>query len=123
MGLRVANYIAGGDGLDYRSDLGTINLSNMPTVMVELGNMRNPSDARRMTSRAGRATYARGAGARRTPLPGLIGPSAGVAPRLAGARPVGAHACLHAAPFVGAPAPSSGRVREDPRALVVPAGS
>jgi N-acetylmuramoyl-L-alanine amidase len=60
VGLRVANYIAGGDGLDFRSDLGTLNLSNIPTVMVELGNMRNPIDAKRMTSRAGRATYARG---------------------------------------------------------------
>jgi N-acetylmuramoyl-L-alanine amidase len=60
VGLRVANYIAGGDGLDFRSDLGTINLSNVPTVMVELGNMRNPVDARRMTSRSGRATYAHG---------------------------------------------------------------
>ena len=60
VGLRVANYIAGGDGIDFRSDLGTINLSNMPTVMVELGNMRNPKDAHRMTSKAGRATYARG---------------------------------------------------------------
>jgi N-acetylmuramoyl-L-alanine amidase len=59
-GLRVANYIAGGDGLDFRSDLATLNLSNIPTVMVELGNMRNPRDARRMTSRSGRATYARG---------------------------------------------------------------
>jgi N-acetylmuramoyl-L-alanine amidase len=60
VGLPVANYIAGGDGLDFRSDLGTLNLSNIPTVMVELGNMRNPVDARRMTSRRGRATYARG---------------------------------------------------------------
>ncbi len=60
VGLRVANYIAGGDGLDFRSDLGTINLSDMPTVMVELGNMRNARDAHRMTSKAGRATYARG---------------------------------------------------------------
>ena len=59
-GLPVANYIAGGDGLDFRSDLGTLNLSNIPTVMVELGNMRNPRDAHRMTSRSGRATYARG---------------------------------------------------------------
>lgn len=58
-GLPVANYIAGGDGLDFRSDLGTLNLSDVPTVMVELGNMRNPTDARRMTSPAGRATYAR----------------------------------------------------------------
>ena len=60
VGLRVANYTAGGDGLDFRSDLGTLNLSNIPTVMVELGNMRDPIDAKRMTSRAGRATYARG---------------------------------------------------------------
>jgi N-acetylmuramoyl-L-alanine amidase len=60
MGLPVANYVAGGDGLDFRSDLATLNLSNVPTVMVELGNMRNPRDARRMRSKAGRATYARG---------------------------------------------------------------
>ena len=60
VGLPVANYIAGGDGLDFRSDLGTLNLSDIPTVMVELGNMRNAGDAKRMTSRAGRATYARG---------------------------------------------------------------
>jgi N-acetylmuramoyl-L-alanine amidase len=37
-----------------------LNLSNIPTVMVELGNMRNPRDARRMTSRSGRASYAHG---------------------------------------------------------------
>ena len=60
VGLRVANYVAGGDGLDVRSDLGTLNLSDIPTVMVELGNMRNAADAERMTSRSGRATYARG---------------------------------------------------------------
>ncbi|WP_395690799.1 N-acetylmuramoyl-L-alanine amidase [Nocardioides sp.] len=56
--LAVANYIAGGDGLDFRSDLATINLSDIPTVMVELGNMRDSADARRMTSRLGRAAYA-----------------------------------------------------------------
>jgi len=60
VGLPVANYVAGGDGLDFRSDLATLNLSNVPTVMVELGNMRNPRDARRMRSKSGRATYARG---------------------------------------------------------------
>jgi N-acetylmuramoyl-L-alanine amidase len=66
-GVPVANYVAGGDGLDFRSDLGTLNLSDIPTVMVELGNMRNARDARRMTSVHGRATYARGlaAGVRR----------------------------------------------------------
>jgi N-acetylmuramoyl-L-alanine amidase len=60
MGLSVATYIAGGDGLDFRSDLATLNLSDIPTVMVELGNMRNAVDARRMTSTSGRVTYARG---------------------------------------------------------------
>ena len=60
LGLPVATYTAGGDGLDFRSDLGTLNLSAVPTVMVELGNMRDRGDARRMTTRAGQATYARG---------------------------------------------------------------
>lgn len=63
----VANYIAGGDGLDVRSDLGTLNLSDVPTVMVELGNMRNAAEASVMTSPEGRSRYASGlvAGIRR----------------------------------------------------------
>jgi N-acetylmuramoyl-L-alanine amidase len=60
VGLPVANYLAGGDGLDFRSDLATLNLSDVPTVMVELGNMRNATDAQKMTSASGRASYARG---------------------------------------------------------------
>lgn len=56
-GLRYAAYTAGGDGLDLRGDLGTLNLSDVPTAMVELGNMRAAADARRMTSRTGRRTY------------------------------------------------------------------
>lgn len=58
-GLPVAHYIAGGDGLDIRSDLGTLNLSDIPTVMVEMGNMRSRLDARRMTSPRGQQNYAR----------------------------------------------------------------
>jgi N-acetylmuramoyl-L-alanine amidase len=57
-GFSVANYIAGGDGLDFRSDLGTLNLSDVPTVMVECGNMRSATDAAVMTSAAGRDRYA-----------------------------------------------------------------
>lgn len=57
-GVPVATYVAGGDGLDVRADLGTLNLSDVPTVMVELGNMRHPADARRMTTPRGRAAYA-----------------------------------------------------------------
>ena len=54
----VSNY-AGKHGLDFRGDLGTLNLSNVPTVMVELGNMRHRREARIMTSRKGRQRYAR----------------------------------------------------------------
>ncbi|MFZ2504235.1 MAG: N-acetylmuramoyl-L-alanine amidase [Nocardioides sp.] len=57
-GYLPADYIAGGDGIDFRSDLGTLNLSNIPTVMVESGNMRGP-DAAWMTTRSGRRAYAR----------------------------------------------------------------
>jgi N-acetylmuramoyl-L-alanine amidase len=59
-GARASNSY-GGDGLDTRGDLGTLNWSNRPTVMVELGNMRNARDARHMTSpRYRRHVYARG---------------------------------------------------------------
>jgi N-acetylmuramoyl-L-alanine amidase len=57
-GFGVANYIAGGDGLDVRADLGTLNLSDVPTIMVELGNMRDAGEAKVMTSAPGQARYA-----------------------------------------------------------------
>jgi N-acetylmuramoyl-L-alanine amidase len=57
-GLPDANYVAGGDGLDFRGDLATLNLSDIPAVMVELGNMRSRMDARLMTSSEGRRRYA-----------------------------------------------------------------
>jgi N-acetylmuramoyl-L-alanine amidase len=60
MGFGVADYAAGGDGLDFRSDLATLNLSDVPVVLVECGNMRSPHDARVMTSRRGQDRYARG---------------------------------------------------------------
>jgi len=36
-----------------------LNFSDVPTVTVELGNMRNKADARLMTSAAGQRRYAR----------------------------------------------------------------
>ncbi|MDT0202660.1 N-acetylmuramoyl-L-alanine amidase [Nocardioides sp. AE5] len=53
-----ADYIAGGDGLDVRRDLATLNHARVPTVMVELGNMRNAEEAARMRSSEGQAAYA-----------------------------------------------------------------
>ncbi|MFC6343214.1 N-acetylmuramoyl-L-alanine amidase, partial [Nocardioides hankookensis] len=57
-GLPPANYIAGGDDLDLRTVLATLNFSRVPTAMVELGNMRDRVDARRMTTGKGRTAYA-----------------------------------------------------------------
>ena len=59
-GVRVSNSY-GADGFDVRGDLGTLNWSDVPAVMVELGNMRNRTDARHMASAHYRKhRYARG---------------------------------------------------------------
>ncbi|MFJ5232288.1 N-acetylmuramoyl-L-alanine amidase [Kitasatospora sp. NPDC088391] len=47
-GEPVSTYI-GQQGLDTRSDLGGLNLSKVPKVFIECGNMRNAEDARRMS--------------------------------------------------------------------------
>ncbi len=44
-----SNYIGGGTGLDVRSDLGGLNLSTVPKVFIECGNMRDPKDAAQLT--------------------------------------------------------------------------
>jgi N-acetylmuramoyl-L-alanine amidase len=58
LGIPRSTYIGGGTALSIRSDLATLNLSDVPVAMIEVGNMRNASDAHRMTTRAGRARYA-----------------------------------------------------------------
>jgi N-acetylmuramoyl-L-alanine amidase len=50
----------GGDGYEVRTDLGTLNMAGVPTVMVELGNMRNAAEAPCMTSATCRGRYATG---------------------------------------------------------------
>ena len=39
-------------------DISTLNFSDVPAILVELGNMRHPGDASRMTSREGQKQYA-----------------------------------------------------------------
>lgn len=56
-GYRTATYI-GVQGLDLRDDLGGLNLSQVPKVLVELGNMRNAADARLMERPAQRERMA-----------------------------------------------------------------
>lgn len=53
-----SSYIGGGTALSVRSDLGTLNMSDVPIAMVELGNMRNAGDARRFATPTGRAQFA-----------------------------------------------------------------
>ncbi|WP_374215014.1 N-acetylmuramoyl-L-alanine amidase [Streptomyces longispororuber] len=55
-----SNYIGGGTGLDTRSDLGGLNLSKVPKVFVECGNMRDSQDAGRLTSGSWRQKAAQG---------------------------------------------------------------
>jgi N-acetylmuramoyl-L-alanine amidase len=47
--MPVSNYY-GHDGLIFRPDLAGLNLATEPKVMVECGNMRNPTDARLLTA-------------------------------------------------------------------------
>jgi N-acetylmuramoyl-L-alanine amidase len=58
-GVPRSTYIGGGTALDVRGDLGTLNMSDVPAAMIEMGNLRNAGDASRMTTRAGKARYAR----------------------------------------------------------------
>ena len=48
-GMPYPNYIAH-DGLDTRADLGGLNLSTVPKVFIECGNMRNTADAALLVS-------------------------------------------------------------------------
>lgn len=55
-----ATYINHGAGLVTRDDLGGLNLSTVPAVFIECGNMRNRTDAGKMTDAAWRQAAAAG---------------------------------------------------------------
>jgi N-acetylmuramoyl-L-alanine amidase len=59
-GSAPSNYIGGGTGLDVRKDLGGLNLSTVPKVFIECGNMRDAKDAALLTSGAWRQKAAQG---------------------------------------------------------------
>lgn len=59
-GTAPANYLGSGSGLDVREDLGGLNLSTVPKVFVECGNMRDPQDAALLTDAAWRQKAAQG---------------------------------------------------------------
>jgi N-acetylmuramoyl-L-alanine amidase len=57
-GLIPSNYV-GSDGYEPRDDIAGLNLSTVPKILVECGNMRNASDLALEESAAGRARIAR----------------------------------------------------------------
>ncbi|MEU1468096.1 N-acetylmuramoyl-L-alanine amidase [Streptomyces sp. NPDC005761] len=59
-GSAPSNYIGGNTGLDTRDDLGGLNLSTVPKVFIECGNMRDPKDAALLTSAGWRQKAAQG---------------------------------------------------------------
>jgi N-acetylmuramoyl-L-alanine amidase len=56
-GIPPANYIGQG-GLLPRSDLTGLNLAQYPSILVEMGNMKNPADSALMETPEGRQKYA-----------------------------------------------------------------
>jgi N-acetylmuramoyl-L-alanine amidase len=56
-GVPPANYV-GRNGLDERDDLGGLNLSTVPAVLVEMGNMRSAEEAAKLESPTYRAQLA-----------------------------------------------------------------
>ncbi|MEU3981710.1 N-acetylmuramoyl-L-alanine amidase [Streptomyces sp. NPDC026672] len=59
-GSAPSNYIGDGTGLVTRTDLGGLNLSTVPKVFIECGNMRDGKDAALLTSGAWRQKAAEG---------------------------------------------------------------
>ncbi|MFH8973996.1 N-acetylmuramoyl-L-alanine amidase [Streptomyces sp. NPDC017890] len=59
-GSAPSNYVGGGTGLVTRTDLGGLNLSTVPKVFIECGNMRDSKDAASLTSGAWRQKAAHG---------------------------------------------------------------
>ncbi|MEU2056665.1 N-acetylmuramoyl-L-alanine amidase [Streptomyces bungoensis] len=55
-----SNYLGAGTGLVTRTDLGGLNLSTVPKVFIECGNMRDSKDAALLTSGAWRQKAAQG---------------------------------------------------------------
>ena len=56
-GIPPSTYI-GTDGLNPRADIAGLNLAQYPSILVELGNMKNPLDSNLMESEEGRQKYA-----------------------------------------------------------------
>ena len=56
-GIPASNYI-GSNGLNPRADIAGLNLAQYPSILVEMGNMKNPADSALMKTPEGQQKYA-----------------------------------------------------------------
>ena len=57
-GFAPANYAGAQDGLQTRADIAAVNLTKVPDVFAELGNLSNPTDAAALSGAEGQLKYA-----------------------------------------------------------------
>ncbi|GAC56286.1 hypothetical protein GOHSU_04_01550 [Gordonia hirsuta DSM 44140 = NBRC 16056] len=57
-GFKPANYAGVKDGIQTRSDIAAVNLTRVPAVFVEMGNLSNPEDAKNLSEAKGSSAYA-----------------------------------------------------------------
>lgn len=57
-GIAPANYGGVVNGIQTRPDIAAVNLTKVPAVFIEMGNLSNPAEAEALTSREGAAKYA-----------------------------------------------------------------
>lgn len=57
-GFTPANYAGVNDGLQTRSDIAGVNLTKVPDVFIEMGNLSNPTEAKTLASKEGQVKYA-----------------------------------------------------------------
>ncbi|MFT3661496.1 MAG: N-acetylmuramoyl-L-alanine amidase [Gordonia sp. (in: high G+C Gram-positive bacteria)] len=57
-GFAPANYAGVENGIQTRPDIAAVNLTKVPAVFIEMGNLSNPDDAEQLSSATGSARYA-----------------------------------------------------------------
>ncbi|NMO01797.1 N-acetylmuramoyl-L-alanine amidase [Gordonia sp. TBRC 11910] len=57
-GFAPANYAGVVDGIQTRSDIAAVNLTTVPAVFIEMGNLSNPTEAAALSGKVGQLKYA-----------------------------------------------------------------
>ncbi|MFT4045015.1 MAG: N-acetylmuramoyl-L-alanine amidase [Gordonia sp. (in: high G+C Gram-positive bacteria)] len=57
-GFPPSNYVGAVNGIQARSDIAAVNLTRIPAVFIEMGNLSNPAEANQLTRHDGQLKYA-----------------------------------------------------------------